>query len=387
MTSVRMFEKSIVIFESQQELGTEFLNELGGTVVLARRVTDKNVSLNEVPQILANELSKAKKGKVTFSLRTSGVPPKTVRDLYRASKQRLKSAGRPSRYVGTEKKAAQSVVLHENDLIDGKQGCEIVVLRDEEGDLWIGRTVGAQDVNAYTKRDVEKPVRDKSVGLLPPKLAQILLNLGLWATLYQGKAKKPAKKWKLSTVSVFDPFCGTGVIPLECLLRRWDVLASDISQKAVNDCTKNIEWIRKEEGIAKKDANSTVWKHDATKKFEVKQKPDVVVTETTLGPNLHKKPTLKEVQKMCTENEAVQKAFLQNASENLPGVPLVCTFPVWLHSKGKTHLMKIWKVVEELGYEAVLPPETLRYENEQTLLYRRPDQFVGREVVILVPKK
>ncbi len=40
---------------------------------------------------------------------------------------------------------------------------------------------------------------------------------------------------------VFDPFCGTGVIPLEAILRGCNVLASDISLKAVNGTTKNIE--------------------------------------------------------------------------------------------------------------------------------------------------
>jgi hypothetical protein len=35
-------------------------------------------------------------------------------------------------------------------------------------------------VNAYAKRDMGKPVRDTGVGLLPPKLAQILLNFGSW---------------------------------------------------------------------------------------------------------------------------------------------------------------------------------------------------------------
>jgi len=383
-----IFNRQVAIFETAVELDSEFLNELGGTFILARQIIKSSVSLNEVPKLLSNELQKAKKGKVMFSLRAVGVAPKSMRDLYRSCKQHLKNNGRPSRYVGTDKKAAPAIVLHANDMIEGKQACEIVILRDEEGELWIGRTVGAQNVNAYTKRDMEKPVRDTGVGLLPPKLAQILLNFGVFAVAQGKKDKKPPKKFKLPKLKVLDPFCGTGVIPLECLLRKWPVFASDIALKAVNGCKKNIEWMRKEEKILKKDCPSETWKQDATKPFKLKSKPDVVVTETSLGPNLQKKPTLKDVQKMKTENEALQAAFLKNAAETLPGVPIVCTLPVWYHSKGKTHLEKIWSAAEEAGYEAVLPYKAPGDASDRTsLVYRRPDQMVGREIVVFVTKK
>ena len=379
--------KQAAVFESGYELDTSFINQLGGSFILAKKITDKSLSLNDIPKILENELQGSKRGKLTFSLRTVGIQPKQVRELYRVCKQRLKKSGRPSRYVGTDKKAAPAVVLHQNDMIDGKLGCEIVILRDEEGELWIGRTIGAQDVDAYTKRDMDKPVRDTFVGLLPPKLAQILLNLGVWAATRDKKAKD-FKKLKLPKLTVFDPFCGTGVIPLECLLRSCPVLASDVSIKAVNGCTKNIEWIRKEEKIAKKDVSSEVWKHDATKPFELKNKPDVIVTETSLGPNLLKKPTLKDVQKMKTENEALQANFLKNAVETLPGTPIVCTFPLWHHSKGKTQLIKVWEVAEKLGLEPILPHEIHPEKTgHNSLLYRRPGQMVGREIVIFVQKK
>ena len=389
-----IFNKQVAIFETAVELDSSFLNELGGTMILARQIIKSSVSLNEVPKLLANELQKAKKGKVTFSLRAVGVAPKSVRDLYRSCKQHLKNNGRPSRYVGTDRKAAPAIVLHENDMIEGKQGCEIVVLRDEEGELWVGRTIGAQNVNAYTKRDMEKPVRDTGVGLLPPKLAQILLNFGVFAAAHGKKDKKPSKKFKLPKLTVFDPFCGTGVIPLECLLRKWPVFASDIALKAVNGCKKNIEWMRKEEKILKKDCEAEVWKQDATKPFpklchpEHSRGADVIVTETSLGPNLLKKPTLKDVQKMKTENEALQAAFLKNAAQTLPGVPIVCTFPVWYHSKGITQLSKIWSEAEETGYCAVLPHELSGdVSGNLSLIYRRPNQMVGREIVVFVSKK
>src|SRR3989339_769723 len=198
----RTIKDAVVLFESPVELDAAFLDTLGGIVILARRATDQAVTPAEVPSLLVSELKDARRSKVTFSLRT--------------------------------------LLLRDAGLLDPKRGCELVLLPESEEEdnqtFWIGRTIAAQDVNAYTKRDIGKPVRDTTVGLLPPKLAQILLNMGAWLSRgcqtplhdpTQKRAKKP------EPLTVFDPFCGTGVIPIECLVRGWHGLASDLAQKAV----------------------------------------------------------------------------------------------------------------------------------------------------------
>jgi tRNA G10 N-methylase Trm11 len=387
-------DKTLAIFETNEELDQAFLNLLGGTFVLAKQITSDDVSLSDIPALLANEVQGGKRSKVTFSLRTMGLSSRVLKDLYRNCKGFLKKKEQPSRYVGNEHKAAMPIVLHENDMIEGKRGVELVIISDNEtGDLpdrqaglWVGRTVGAQDIEAYAKRDVHKPVRDTTVGLLPPKLAQILINLGAWAALQSGTTKaKTGKKFTLPEMTVWDPFCGTGVIPMECLLRRWTVLASDISIKGVNGCTKNLEWLRKEEKITKKDVESTVIKHDAQKPFPFKDKPAVIVTETSLGPSLTKRPTLKEMATMRSQNEKLQEGFLRNVKATLPGVPVVCTFPVWYPTKGPEGLQRIWKAAAEMGYKVVLPVEASKEMDHASLLYRRPDQMVGREIAVFIP--
>jgi hypothetical protein len=376
-----MPDKKIALFSASDELKPTVMNTLGGTVILAQQVSTNAIGLENLPKILLNEITK-KRGKITFGLRTVGVPPKTVRQLYRKCKDALKKSGRSSRYVGSDRKPAASVLLHDAGLLDGSQGCEITVIMGEEL-FWVGKTIAAQDVDAYTKRDMEKPVRDTTVGLLPPKLAQILLNLGLWLAIENGCKSATKKKPDLT---VFDPFCGTGVIPMETLLRNWTVLASDKAAKAITGTGANLDWIRKEEKIMKKDVPSTVWKQDSTKPFELKNLPDVVVTETSLGTPMKNKPTQKDATTERAANEALQAGFLRNAAETLPGVPLVCIWPVWRTKTKSVFLEKIWKVLEELPYEVVLPVEP-EEGDKPTLYYRRPDHFVGREIVLLLPKK
>ena len=375
-------EKKVAIFESSEDLKPEILSILGGTVVLAQQLSNNVLDLKDVPKVLVKELDKTRGKKVIFGLRTIGVPYKSVRNLYRECKTKLRNEGRSSRYVGSDHKPAASVLLHDAGLLDGKKGCELSIVLGEEL-MWIGRTIAAQDVESYTKRDMDKPVRDTTVGLLPPKLAQILLNFGLWIAKENGCKSAVKKK---PTVTVLDPFCGTGVIPMEALLRKWPVQASDKSVKGVNGCTKNLDWIRKEEKIAKKDVPSTIWKQDALKPFELKNLPDVIVTETSLGTPLNSRPTQKDAMKEKTANEALQEGFLRNAATTLPNIPIVCIWPVWRTKTMPIFLEKIWKVIEELPYEVVQPIE-LEKHDRPTLFYRRADQFVGREIVLLKPKK
>ncbi len=385
------------LFESSADLPPEFLHALGGTVVLARGTEAKNPTLADVPTVLRNALE-GLKGKVTFSLRTAGLTPPEVKSLYRDCKDGLRKHGRSSRYVGNERQPAAAVLLRDSGILDRSEGVEICIVKDGDR-LWIGTTMMAQDVDSYSKRDMEKPVRDTTVGLLPPKLAQILLNLGVWIAkgpslpMKEEIGKKKTKEKEPSTppFCVYDPFCGTGVIPIECLLRRFAVLASDKSEKAVSGCQKNIEWLRKEYHILKTEVPSRAWKQDAMKPFALDEKdyrPGVIVTETTLGPNLRNRPTAKEILSLKSEAEKIEEGFLKNVAASLPGTPVVCTWPVWYGSKHPVGLEKIWGKLAAIGFEAVLPPDVTSTSREHlSLLYRRPEQFVGREIVLLRPTK
>lgn len=380
-----LIAKQYALFDTPLELKPEFIDQLGGTILIAREVTPQS-AIMEIPKILTKEMQ-GSRGKFTFGLRGVGTDPRHLKTLYRVCKDALKAKGRSCRYVGNERKPALPVMLHTSQMFDPKKGCELFLLQQKDA-LWVGRTIGAQNVNAYTKRDTEKPVRDTFVGLLPPKLAQIMLNFGLWMTKANDEKEdeKQPKRMRKQSLTVLDPFCGTGVIPIECLLLGWDIFASDVSQKAVTGCTKNLEWTRKEYKILKKDVSSEVWKQDAAKPFSLKTVPDVIVTETTLGPSLDKRPTQKEMSKLRTENEKIQEAFLRNVAATLPGVPVVCTWPAWYGNKEHLSLDKIWTKLGEIGFEPVLPPGIIPANPERmSLLYRRPEQFVAREIVLLKP--
>jgi hypothetical protein len=377
----------VALFETSASFDPRALHHLGGTVALAEEITPQP-SLEALVPTLVRELT-GTRGKITFSIRAYGVKPAIIRELYRKGKDELRKQGRPSRYIGNERRPAAAVLIHQEELLTGKGGRELFLInlttdpKSEDMDLWAGRTIFVQDIDEYTLRDVRKPVRDTRSGLLPPKLAQILLNFGEWLL-----GKPPSL--------VYDPFSGTGVIPMECLLRGWPVLASDLSLKAVNGSEKNLEWLRKEKDILKRDVPSAVWKQDARKPFDfsdakragIREAPDLIVTETSLGKAFESRPSIKEAMKERTASEALEAEFLENVAAQLPGVPVVMTWPVWFHSKGNVMLERIWDRLHALGFYATLPPGVdPELPGRLSLLYRRSGQYVGREIVMLRRKK
>lgn len=388
--------KQMILFSTSNDLTMGALQTWGGTWLLAKKIeSSTTLTLADVPQILANTCQGIQ-GKVTFSLRCMGLSLRAHHDLYRNCKEELRRRGQPSRYVGTERHATATILLHENGIISGEHGCELLLIeqgKEDERTLWVGHTVAAQNPDSYTERDMGKPARDTRAGMLPPKLAQVLLNFGQWLVKEKekrGTGTPPPTKQDIMTI--YDPFCGSGVVLLEAMLRGWHALGSDESLKAVNATLRNIDWLRKEHKIPKKMVESEVWKHDVTKPFAVEEhtklKPHCIITETMLGPALTKRPTLKDAQKLRSQCDALQTVFVKNIAAAFPGIPIVLTLPVWFGSSGPIFLEKVWAAADAAGLRPGLPPGVeFSHPGRLSLLYSRPDQFVGREIVLLRPKK
>ncbi len=117
-------------------------------------------------------------------------------------------------------------------------------------------------MDAYSERDMGKQ-RDMNVGMLPPKLAQILLSLSG------------------SHTCVYDPFCGLGTVPIEAARSGISpIFASDISAKMVRATRENLARFS-ENGI---DARIfTLDARDVATRTDIA--PDTpIVTEGWLGP-------------------------------------------------------------------------------------------------------
>jgi tRNA G10 N-methylase Trm11 len=137
----------------------------------------------------------------------------------------LKKSAKPSRYVRPlsrelELNAAQVI---KNEIV--KKGFELCIIKNDKEEIY-GCTMGVQDIDGFAMRDYDRPYTDVKMGTLPPKLARIMINL---ASLKDG--------------IIWDPFCGSGTIPMEASVLGFDILGSDIDDNALDYTEKNIEWL------------------------------------------------------------------------------------------------------------------------------------------------
>lgn len=344
-------------------------SRLGGTVKSATVLTSlKNAGLNEAfaylkksAKALNDELPD---GKVKLGFSLYGLPAQS-RELARKGlefKKILKASGRSVRIVeakGLELSAAQ--VLYNK--LTHELGREFLIVRHGH-DLIVACTTGVQDIDDYSARDFARPKRDARVGMLPPKLAQIMINL----------AGQPAT----NDSRLLDPFCGTGVVLQEAALMNYAVYGSDIEKRMIDYTRDNLVWLEDKYGL-KIDKYFEV--ADATE-HTWQQPVDLVVCEGYLGQPFSAEPSKEKLEAVRHTTGVIMRKFLANLAPQLKtGTPLVIGAPVWF-LKGRPHHLKMLDDLEDLGYNRL----SFVRASQEDLIYHREDQVVGRELLILTRK-
>lgn len=251
-----------------------------------------------------------------------------------------------------------------NGLI-GELGIELLFIRSGRS-TWLAQTTWAQDIDAYAKRDFDRPARDAFVGMLPPKLAQIMLNMA--------KAQ-PGQR-------ILDPFCGTGVVLQEALLMGCDVYGTDINPRMVEFTQKNMAWLQDTYlASAPRTANTIMDTEDATN--ATWEPPiDHVVCETYLGQPLSGLPKPEKLQQIITDCDTIISKFLKNLHPQLvAGTPLCIAVPAWRVGGQFKHLSLLDRL-GDLGYNRT----RFKYASWDELIYHREDQIVARELLVLTVK-
>ncbi len=294
-------------------------------------------------------------------------------------------------------------------------GWELFFVQDGERVL-MAMTTDIQDIEAYTARDQKRPKRDAKVGMLPPKLAQTIINLvtGPLATrplhgdAVQGEVEKRTESYMkygegasqdstqhrassgggvASSASeqasamqgvVLDPFCGTGVILQEALLMGYDAFGTDIDLRMVQYAEENIEWLQSnfptpgECHVTVGDATTFDWKHAF----------DVVACETYLGRPFSHAPDHATLGKVIRDVDTIHKKFLENlAKQTEKGTRLCLAVPAWKTRDGFEHLPTL-DHLEKLGYTRT----SFTHVGNEDLIYYREGQIVGRELLVLTRK-
>ena len=215
----------------------------------------------------------------------------------------------------------------------------------------IGETVAFFDPFKYKERD-QRPVNDflKSTSI---RLAKIMINLA-----------QPKKDETL-----LDPFCGTGIILQEALLKRINVIGVDIDKWSVDASKKNLEWIKKKYTLVN---DFKVLKGDSTKINKLlKNKVDIIVTEPYLGPFLKEFPTYNEANKVAKELEMLYSDYFK-AVKDLVKKRVVIVVPSFVTRDRKTVKFDFEKIVKENGFRIEMDPikSPICYSERRTKINR-----------------
>ena len=346
------------------------VNKLGGSQKSGIIVFEGRGNWREISQKLVRYYFEAwseRTGKTTVGISAYGfdVSAREVQKTGIILKSKLKQNRVSLRLIPNDNTALSSATSHHNKLGLSDNKVELLIVRSASGKVVIAESSGAQNITALARRDQNRPKRDAFVGMLPPKLALMMVNFAA------GRQVASAKD-----MTLIDPFCGTGVLLQEAALLGFNVYGTDLSDKMVDYTTANLDWLKSSHRI---DFDSLVHQGDATTTIW-KRQLDVVACETYLGQPFSAPPSptkLKEVRTTC--NLIISK-FLTNISGQIkPGTQLCLAVPAWRdHSGNLTHLPLIGSL-SELGYKSV----ELQNISHNQLVYFREDQVVARRLLII----
>ncbi len=360
-------EKSLFIgenlrFENPRDLPktTEqiFLDRLGGTIRFGEIIGEfpsKKECLADIFKIIKDTASPDRIPKVGFSVFGGG---KTLLgDFINDTKRYFQEKKQKIRVENFGGKNLSSGQIFDRRLL--RKGNEFVIWKNKNT-LLLTKTSASQNLRNYVLRDRKKSFRDTKMGMLPPKLAQILINL-----------VPPS-----FNETIHDPFCGSGTINTEAAVVGYKTVGSDINASFVSGAQQNFLEMSEKFRFPEKNGSFSV--KDATQ-VNWKNKSGVICTEGFLGTNFETKPSQAEINDNSQKILKLWEQIFQNLhGSDIKSVSLC--LPCWNnHGKNISISSQLFKIIKPFGYK----PLSL-FNKEETFIYKREKTFVAREVCVLV---
>jgi tRNA G10 N-methylase Trm11 len=318
--TIHTFTEGIFIIKSNdisEDILLKIFNRSGGFVRFGYIVENLENFLDEY--IKSEE-------KVTFGLSVLGDgkrdDQKFLKKLANEIKRGLKEYDISSRFLipqkrDTELNAAQ---ILNNDVLE--KGFELSIIRSEKQEIY-AKTISIQDIEGYIERDMDRPYSDIDMGILPPKLARMMVN---YASIEEG--------------IVWDPFCGSGTVLMEGAVLGYNFLGSDVDSDALKYSEENIQWLN-ERGYMGNIVYDIF-------KFDVKN-PDnlilrklrntnisAIVCEPFMGPPLKRVLTEDHAEKLLEEVKDLYLNLFEVLDEKIGvrGINMVLVVPSYKTEKG-----------------------------------------------------
>lgn len=331
------------------------LDVLGGTVKVVKHLLDvTGQDSTKLEETLAEQLRDLAQ-RPTFGIGEWQRDHLPVIDPARV-KSLLHKDDISARYIDSKRQGLSAAVLsHHKNVI------ELMVIA-LDGVTVLGQTVATQDIDDWTLRDREKPYANRRKGMLPPKVARMMVNLAI------GQGQWPAVP-PTTAPTIYDPFCGTGTVLLEAAQRGCRVVGSDIDPEAISGTKRNIEWWQTayHQAVDHYAVVGDVTHVEVPAAF----KPTAIVTEPFLGKQT---PRPADLPNMFRGLEKMYLgAFKHWRGIVEPGAKVVIIFPIVSLEKRTFSLERLIDKLPDLGYTMT----------SGFIEYHRPHAVVGRQIAVL----
>lgn len=348
------------------------MQRLGGTMKAAKLLTtmpftEWNTIEAFLKKAMPEQVPTFPEGKIKLGLSVYGlkVNVKRLNATGLELKKTIKSTGRSVRVVPNKELDLNSAQVSHNSLT-GPTGMELLLIRDGDQTV-LAQTFAVQDIEAYAARDQARPKRDARVGMLPPKLAQQIVNLAV------------GQKDSDEEFTVLDPFCGTGVVLQEALLMGYKAYGTDLEPRMIEYANTNLDWLTGNYRLP--TTNYRTGSGDATE-YKWEQPFDTIAGETYLGQPFSAEPKPEKLKQVMQDVGTIHKKFLKNvAKQTQPGFRMCIAVPAWKTKSGFKHL-KTLENLDDLGYTRL----SFAHARDDELIYHREGQVVARELVVLIRK-
>ncbi len=348
----------------------KLLNNLGGTIKIGRIIKKSHVSKLESelkdPFLLSRLINMNHQGRIVFGISVyaekGSINNRKIDNWGLMIKNIIKRKNDSVRWVKSKTYPLSSVIVTKNKLLE--RGGEINIIIMKSGELFYGQTLAVQDYEDYSQRDYGRPARSMKQGMLPPKLAKIMINLSAAD----------------SNGLIVDPFCGSGTILQEAWLLGYPrLMGLDINPGAIIDTKNNLAWLK-----------STYRLKDAV--IELKAEPisnisnifkpqsiDAIITEPYLGPVILPKNKLK-INRLMVELKALYDLALENFSRLIKkGGRVVIVKPIWDINYNKYS----FNLISKARHHHLIPVRYPNWVGQRPLIYQRTGQSVIRELLVL----
>lgn len=354
---IAQINKHVALLNSEKELTQDQLNllqnTLGGTIKISAvfEVHETPLEGKELEQALADHL--------------------VHETVHRFAVAEFGRDNLPTIDSGEIKYLLQKAGKRMNYVEAGRQGASAAQLKRATSELWVvhhegkqyfawSRTV--QSIDDWSFRDIEKPVRERKRGMLPPKIARMMLNLAL--------ADRDPEE-----TAVLDPFVGTGTVLIEAsMLGMTQLLGSDLDQDAIYATTQNLNWWKEQ---SEQEFTLELVRRDVAHlgKSDFRVQPNILVTEPFLG-KLTPKP--EQIPNVVRGLEKLYKGMVKAFTHILPeGARVAIILPTFRIQQGnRTRDILMSKTVEDFkaaGFELQHGP----------FIVGHPDAVTQRTVYVL----